>query len=331
MLEQEVFPPDITIATMDITSLYTNMPSELVLQLLTELFEAFPHPKSEMLLDMIKFCLENNLMEFNGRFFLQIFGMAMGTPMAVIIANIFMSMLEKRLKDTFHSQGINWPLFYSRFIDDILLIFQGKRDYADLFLKLFNDMVPTIKCEKFGCIGSRVDFLDLTIYKGRRFKATGILDIKVYQKPLNAYLYIPFSSDHPTAMFKSFVVGELKRYVRNSSSKVSFLHMAKSFFSRLLDRGYPKETLKIWFEEIQFESRSKYLQKAHKDKQKVVPLKFIFDRKLGSLKIGKILKKNAEKHQKLHYIFSNFRPLVCMKKGKTLGNLLVRANLSTSS
>ena len=125
-------------------------------------------------------------------------------------------------------------------------------------------MVPSIKCEKFGDIGTKVDFLDLTIFMGTRFQKEGKLDIKTFQKPQNAYMYIPMASDHPKEMFKSFVTGELRRYVRNNSSKVGFIHMSKVFIARVLDRGYDPITLKTWFSEVKFKNRKHYLTKKRK-------------------------------------------------------------------
>jgi hypothetical protein len=100
-----------------------------------------------------------------------------------------MGMIERMLKEKLIKMNIPWPFFYKRFIDDILLILRGSRAQATEFLKLFNEIVPSIKCEDFGCIGKKVDFLDITIYKGARFLKERRLDIRVYQKPMNAYMY----------------------------------------------------------------------------------------------------------------------------------------------
>jgi hypothetical protein len=127
-------------------------------------------------------------------------------------------------------------------------------------------MVPSIKCEKFGDIGAKVDCLDLIIiYKGIiRFQKEGKLDIRTFQKPQNAYMYISMTSDHPKEMFKSFVTGELIIYVRKYSSKMGFIHMSKVFMAWLLDRGYDPTTLKNWFSEVKFENRNRYLTKKEK-------------------------------------------------------------------
>jgi hypothetical protein len=137
---------------MDIMSLYTNMPSEHVFELLTRLFEEHLFPAAEMILEMICFVLYHNILEFNGKFFLQIFGMAMGTQMAISIANIiYMGMLEGEFRTRMDLIGFDWPLFHMRYyINDILLIFQGSLEYSNEFLKHFNGLVFTIKCAGFG-------------------------------------------------------------------------------------------------------------------------------------------------------------------------------------
>ena len=40
--------------------------------------------------------------------------------------------------------------------------------------------------------GNKVAFMDLEIFKGKNFYICGKLSIKVYQKPENKYMYIPF-------------------------------------------------------------------------------------------------------------------------------------------
>ena len=50
-----------------------------------------------VLSDFIKTVLQCNTLEFNGKYYHQIKGTAMGTPMAVNFANIFMSKFEKHM------------------------------------------------------------------------------------------------------------------------------------------------------------------------------------------------------------------------------------------
>ena len=83
----------------------------------------------------------------------------------------------------------------------------------------------------------------------------GVLTTRPYQKPLNRYLYILFTSYHPSHSKKSFIKAELLRYIRLSSKKSGFLQIKEKFFVRLQNRGYPTWFLKPIFEEVEYSSR----------------------------------------------------------------------------
>ena len=53
--------------------------------------------------------------------------------------------------------------------------------------------------------GNYVAYMDLYIFKGNNFLDTGILSIKVYQKPANRYMYIPNKNAHTRHTIKNYV------------------------------------------------------------------------------------------------------------------------------
>jgi hypothetical protein len=92
-------------------------------------------------------------------------------------------------------------------------------------------------------MGSTADFLDLAISKGTQFLATGYLDIEVFQKTLNKYLYLPPTSFHARHIFKSFITGEIKRYRLRCTSDDSFQQMLDKFYIRLRQRGHKHKAI----------------------------------------------------------------------------------------
>ncbi|KAJ6578414.1 hypothetical protein B0H19DRAFT_903711, partial [Mycena capillaripes] len=74
----------------------------------------------------------------------------------------------------------------------------------------------------------------------------------VYQKALNAYLYIPWNSCHSEDSKRAWVKGELIRYVRICSKESDFAKIRLEFDRRLRARGYPGRWLQRVFEEIQY-------------------------------------------------------------------------------
>ena len=62
---------------------------------------------------------------FNSKFYNQIDGVAMGSPLAPVLANIFMGFYESKWLNEYN---LNKPKFYLRYVDDILAAFDKKQD-----------------------------------------------------------------------------------------------------------------------------------------------------------------------------------------------------------
>lgn len=105
----------------------------------------------------MRFVLTNNYIKFNKYIYKQIKGTAMGTPVAVCFANLFLAALENPLLKSI-SAGI---LLYHRYIDDIFAIFDSSTS-AYNFLTAFNNLCPSIKLDSY-TIGEEGIFLDLVI------------------------------------------------------------------------------------------------------------------------------------------------------------------------
>ena len=79
----------------------------------------------------------------------------------------------------------------------------------------------SITIDKFK-FGNKVDFMDLYIYKGNDFYSFGKLDICVFQKEENKYMYIPNKSRHQKHTIHKFVQGELQSYMCISTQELVF-------------------------------------------------------------------------------------------------------------
>ncbi len=110
---------------------------------------------------------------------------------------------------------------------------------------------------------SEIDFLDLTIYKNSIYNR---LETRTFQKPANLYQYLHFSSNHPRHLFKAIIIGELIRYIRNSSVESSYTLSTKLFRSRLIKRDYPPLFIDKIVSSISYRSRHIHLQIVKKDK-----------------------------------------------------------------
>ena len=121
-------------------------------------------------------------------------------------------------------------------------------------------MHPTIK---FTATISKhqIDYLDITIFKGKRFEQSGILDIKMYTKDCETFMYIMPTSTHPPATFSGFIKGEFLRIIRNSNNVEDATTRPNLFTEKLIDRGYKKDFIDNIRKTVSHSDRTTYLLK----------------------------------------------------------------------
>ena len=115
--ESGPIPPETLLVSLDVTSLYTNIPHEDGIRACKEAWEERPvkDPPTEILVKLLTLILKCNNFEFKGKHYLQVQGTAMGTKMAPAYANIFMGRLEGQLLRSISLKPFSW----FRFIDDV--------------------------------------------------------------------------------------------------------------------------------------------------------------------------------------------------------------------
>ena len=255
-IERTRLPPNTTLVSMDVTSLYTNIPQEEGINTVSEAYEEFhqgnPPIPTRYLREMLSLILQENSFQFNGKDFLQSHGTAMGTKMTIAFANIFMAKIERAIL----RQRNTTPIFWKRFIDKI----------EDFLLKA-NSFHPTIK---FTAEISETEtiFLDTVVYKGDRFLKESILDVRTYFKPTDTFQYTNFHSCHPPGVTKGFIKGEALRLLRTNSSQTTFEENISNFATRLESRGYPTATVEKSLSEVKFSERKTSLTNRNKTAQK---------------------------------------------------------------
>ena len=137
------------------------------------------------------------------------------------------------------------PRLYKRFIDDILAIFEFKEDGIQ-FITEFNNIRPGIIKLTHQVSDTDGVFLDVTVFKGEDFASSSILETKLYQKPMNKYVYLHYQSCHCKNLLKNFVQSEIKRYRLTCSRDVDFEEAKLAFRDRLVARSYPINILDEW-------------------------------------------------------------------------------------
>lgn len=244
------FSQSCTMFTADVTSLYPSIDITDGLRKVGGAIHLYNSKFKQCIncvciINMCEWVLRNNYISYGSTTWVQLRGTAMGTPMAVVFANIYIAMLESDAFNIFFTKYPRYAcdsvLLYVRFIDDILCILETVEQSAYL-LALLNTMHDNIRLTDSSNKDS-VDFLDITIFKGPLFMSSSLFDIKPFQKQMNAYLYISMFSHHNPAVFKSFIQSEIRRYTRNSTCNLYVEQLCSVFEQRLLARGYGAQFL----------------------------------------------------------------------------------------
>ncbi len=205
-------------ASFDVTSLFTNIPVDETIEIIANhifascmYFEGFDRSQFIKLLSL---SVKNCHFIFNGRIYQQIDGVAMGSPLGPLFANIFMSFLEKSW--LYNCQSIFKPILYRRYVDDYFLLFRSL-DHVPLFLKYLNHQHPNIsftsELEKDG----KLSFLDDDITR-----SNGNFSTSVYCKPTFTGLFTNFHSFIPLAYKRSLISCLLYRIFNLCSSYENF-------------------------------------------------------------------------------------------------------------
>ena len=155
--------PGMLLCTLDITSLYTNIPHNEGIQSIKEILAIHRTPNNlphnSYIIVLLEVLLTNNHFEFNGKHYHQESGTAMGTKLAPSYANLFMTKFGQKYVYTYPLQ----PKLWKRFIDDIFLIWPHGMVSLWEFINHLNTVHSIIKFTR-DISPTEISFLDQIIY-----------------------------------------------------------------------------------------------------------------------------------------------------------------------
>ena len=164
----------------------------------------------KQLLELLEITLKNK--DFNGEFFLQICGRAIGKTYAPGLADLYLEDFDEHAMNGFR---IKPQLFY-RFLDDIFFIWTGTEAELKEFENYLNSLIDGIKIT-FNFSADSVDFLDTTIYKLSCLDSD-IIQTRVFFKETDTHQLLHKTSFHPKHTSKGVLKSQLLRFKRISST-----------------------------------------------------------------------------------------------------------------
>ena len=322
-LETKPTVPDNTVlVSLDVTSLYTNIPHEDGINACREAWDTrdIKDPPTDSLVNLLTIILKCNNFEFNGKHFLQIQGTAMGTKMAPSYANVFMGKLESQLLMSVPFQPLSWL----RFIDDIDMQWCHGEIKLENFLKEANSFHPTIKFTSEVTTDNHV-FLDTISH----IAEDNTIKVDLYSKPTDTHQYLLTSSCHPKHCCKNIPYSLALRIRRICSDENTFEQRADELSKHLLNRGYNIDSVNKAIQRAKTQIRSDILQYKPKVKNtgNVLPFVLTYHPDLGNVK--ETITKHwptIESSATLNKMFPE-KPIIAYRRPKSLRDYLVRARL----
>ena len=227
------------LVSFDVVSLFTKIPVDLAIKVAKKrLNEDVSLNKRttlpvEFLIDLLSFCLNTTYFVYDGTYYQQVFGTAMGSPVSAVIANLVMEDIEQR---ALASSPVT-PLFWKRYVDDV--ISAVSKNEVENLLNHLNSVEPSIQFTVERENDGQLSFLDLNIYR----KDQGLLETSVYRKPTHTDKYLAFDSHHPICHKKSVTNTLFMRAECLPSSSDSKDNERKYVFDVLKENNYPKHFL----------------------------------------------------------------------------------------
>ena len=121
--------------------------------------------------ELLTVTMSESLVLFDGEYYKQIDGVAMGSSLGPIFANIFLSCYEQiRLRNCPCELK---PFIYKRYVDDTFLLFRSK-DYIEKFRCYLNCQHPNIKVTSEIEENNSISFLDIKIRRVNNSFSTSI-------------------------------------------------------------------------------------------------------------------------------------------------------------
>nr|XP_049699777.1 uncharacterized protein LOC126053464 [Helicoverpa armigera] len=178
-----------TMVSFDVQSLFTCLPVEDCIKIVSKKLAENNMPTEYA--ELLKHCLTSGYLLWNNHFYTQVDGVAMGSPVSPIVADIFMEDFEER---ALQSAPVT-PKFYKRYVDDTFTILPS--DKVTAFLNHLNSINPKIQFTMESEANNSLAFLDVLVIRN----PNNTLSHTVYRKKTHTDKYLHGESHHhPTQL-----------------------------------------------------------------------------------------------------------------------------------
>jgi hypothetical protein len=265
--------PDHELVSFDVVSLFTNIPLDLVFEILEERWDEIDEHtglNKTQFFNLLRFCLYDcNYFLYDSNIYKQKEGLAMGSSLSAVLSDFVM----ERLLDTQIPKLPHKPIFFKKYIDDNITIIP--KHLINETLNILNSFHPKIQFTKENQQNSKIPFLDMTLIKENDRIITNF-----YRKPTSSGRILNFHSSHPFHMKRNTAINFIKR-VKNLSERRFDYENSKIIQETLEKNGYPDIFIKKMLKKFKFFKPTPYEPKettttnTENEKKKYVAMPFV--------------------------------------------------------
>jgi len=197
--------------------------------------------------DLVSLCLKSSYFSFKGKIYEQTHGVAMGSPLSPLIANLNMEHFEKKALKSFPFTREEWK----RYVDDIFAKWSHGLDKLNEFLSHINSLSQhikfTIEIEK----DNQLPFLDDLLTK-----KNGKLSHQVFRKQTHTDKYLHSNSHHHPKQ----KVGVIKTLATRASRISDPEHLEEELnhlYKVFINNGYHKNIIQKLIKESTSKSQKR--------------------------------------------------------------------------
>lgn len=223
------------LVSFDVVALFTSIPLELVTKSVIKRWNKIKEHTPiclDMFCEIVEFCVNRSYFSFNGEYYIQKFGTAMGNPLSSPIADL----VTEELID--HAlEAVNFPIPHiKKYVDDMFLSLPAdKIDYVkEVFNSQDNNIQFTVEVEQ----NRRLPFLDMTLVR----QEDQTVRTEWYMKPIASGRFLNYHSHHPPH-HKLNVAFNFAKRVKMLSTNLDHNTAANIIRKHLLINDYPKSLI----------------------------------------------------------------------------------------
>ena len=186
---------------LDVVSLFTKLPTDETLAVVRDKLAADPLLEErtcipiDNLMEILTFCVETSYFGMESDIYRQEEGLAMGSPLSPVLANIYVEYFEEM---AFGSTSLK-PSTWLRYVDDSFILWPHQED-VQILLDHVNSIRPYIPFTMEKEQDNKLPFLGVLLtHREQGFRSS------LYRKPTFTGQYLSFNSHHPYTIKKGIV------------------------------------------------------------------------------------------------------------------------------